>query len=121
MSNSIAELEDAPLILAVGTNTTETHPVISIRVKRAVARGAKLIVVDPRKIELTGFAHRWLRLKVGTDIALFNAMAHVIIQESLYDQTFVRERTQGLEELRSFLAGYTPEFAQETTVFSPMM
>lgn len=115
MSNSIAELEDAPLILAVGTNTTETHPVISIRVKQAVAKGAKLIVVDPRKIELTGFAHRWLRLKVGTDIALFNAMAHVIIQEGLYDETFVRERTQGLDELRSFLEAYTPEFAQEAT------
>ncbi len=80
MSNSIAELEDAPLILAAGTNTTESHPVIALRVKRAVSKGARLIVVDPRKIELTDFAHRWLRLKIGTDIPLFNAMSRVIIE-----------------------------------------
>ncbi len=115
MSNSIAELEEAPLILAVGTNTTEAHPVIALRIKRAVRRGARLLVVDPRQIELTGFAQRWLRLKVGTDIALFNAMARVIIEEGLYKETFVRERTEGFAELRRFLERYTPEYAEGLT------
>ncbi len=113
MSNSIAELEDAPLILAAGTNTTESHPVIALRVKKAVAKGAKLIVADPRKIELVSFAHRWLRLRVGTDIALYNAMAHVIIEEGLYDKKYVDERTKGFEELRDFLKAYTPGVAAE--------
>jgi formate dehydrogenase alpha subunit len=115
MSNSIAELEDAPFILAAGTNTTESHPVIALRVKKAVAKGAKLIVVDPRKIELTSFAHRWLRLKVGTDIPLYNAMAHVIIEEGLYDEHYVATRTKGLDELRRFLKAYTPEYAEKIT------
>ncbi|MBF8267052.1 MAG: fdhA6 [Dehalococcoidia bacterium] len=115
MSNSIAELEDAPLILAAGTNTTESHPVISLRVKKAVSKGAKLIVVDPRKIELTDFATRWLRLKVGTDIPLYNAMAHVIIEEGLYNKEYVAARTAGLEEMREFLKEYTPEYAEEIT------
>ncbi len=115
MSNSIAELEDAPLILAAGTNTTESHPVIALRVKRAVSKGARLIVVDPRKIELTDFAHRWLRLKIGTDIPLFNAMSRVIIEEGLYDKEYVASRTEGLEELRRFLKTYTLEYAEQIT------
>jgi predicted molibdopterin-dependent oxidoreductase YjgC len=115
MSNSIAELEDAPLILAAGTNTTESHPVIALRVKKAVARGSRLIVVDPRKIELTSFAHRWLRLKVGTDIPLYNAMAHVIIEEGLVDRDYVAARTRGFEELSRFLKNTTPDYAEKIT------
>lgn len=115
MSNSIDELEDAPLILAVGTNTTESHPVIALRVKKAVSRGSRLIVVDPRRIELVDFAHRWLRLGVGTDIALFNAMANVIIKEGLYDSDFVSSRTRGFEELKSFVRSYTPDYAGSVT------
>jgi formate dehydrogenase major subunit len=112
MSNSIAELEDAPLILAAGTNTTESHPVIALRLKAAVRKGGRLIVVDPRRIELTGWAHRWLRLKLGTDIALYNAMAHVIISEGLVDEAFVAARTTGFEELRDFVQRYTPQRAE---------
>src|SRR5574341_2038951 len=115
MSNSIAELEDAPLILAAGTNTTEAHPVIGLRVKKAVAKGSKLLVVDPRRIELVSFAHRWLRLKVGTDIALFNAMARVIIEEELYDREYVAARTKGFDDLREFVKGYTPAYAEQIT------
>jgi formate dehydrogenase major subunit len=115
MSNSIAELADAPLILAAGTNTTESHPVIGLRVKNAVAKGAQLIVVDPRKIELVNYAHRWLRLRVGTDIALYNAMAHVIIQKGLYDKEYVAARTKGLDELAAFVKKYTPAYAEEIT------
>jgi formate dehydrogenase major subunit/formate dehydrogenase alpha subunit len=109
MSNSIAELAGARLILAVGTNTTETHPVLSIRVKEAVSHGAKLIVVDPRRIELTRYATRWLPLAVGSDTALFNAMAHVILAEGLEDRSFVERHTAGVEELRAFVADYAPE------------
>ncbi len=115
MSNSIPELEDAPLILAAGTNTTESHPGVALRVRRAVAKGAKLIVVDPRKIALVNLAHRWLRIRVGTDIALFNAMAHVIIKEGLYDEEYVAARTKGFDELREFLKSYTPEYAEQVT------
>jgi len=115
MSNSIAELEDAPLILAAGTNTTESHPVIALRIKKALTKGTRLIVVDPRKIELTQFAHRWLRLQIGTDIPLFNAMAHVIIEEGLYDKEYVAARTDGFEELRKFLKTYTPQYAEQIT------
>jgi formate dehydrogenase alpha subunit len=115
MSNSIAELEHAPLILAVGTNTTESHPVIALRLKKAVAKGSKLIVVDPRGIELTRFAHRWLRLRVGSDIALFNAMAQVIVKEELYDQDYVARRTKGFDEYQRFVKAYTPEFAEAIT------
>ncbi len=113
MTNSIKELENAKLIFATGTNTTETHPVLALRVKRAVAKGAKLIVADPRRIELTGFAHRWLRLNIGTDIPLYNAMAHVIIKEELYDKEYVAARTEGFEELKEFVKGYTPELAEK--------
>lgn len=109
MSNSIAELAGARLTLAVGTNTTETHPVLSIRVKEAVSNGAKLIVVDPRRIELVRYATRWLPLAVGSDTALFNAMAHVILAEGLEDRAFVAQHTDGLDELRAFVADYAPE------------
>ncbi len=115
MTNSVAELEDARLILAVGTNTTESHPVLSLRVKRAISRGARLLVVDPRRIELTGFASRWLRLKIGSDTMLFNAMAHVIIEEELFDSDFVKAHTCGFEELSEHLRKYTPEKASEVT------
>ncbi len=115
MSNSIEELAGAKLILAVGTNTTETHPVIALRVKRAVRQGARLVVVDPRRIEMVEYATRWLRLRVGTDTALFNAMAHVIIREGLFDANFVAAHTQGFEEFRAFAERYTPEYASEIT------
>ena len=115
MSNSIAELEHSPLILAVGTNTTESHPVIALRLKEAVAKGSKLLVVDPRGIELTQFAHRWLRLKVGSDIALFNAMGNVIIKEELFDRDYIAQRTEDFDEYRRFVQMYTPEYAETVT------
>src|SRR3972149_4527678 len=115
MSNSIAELERSPLIMVVGSNTTETHPVIALRIKKAVRSGSRLIVIDPRNIELTRLAQRHLRLNVGTDIALFNAMAHVIIRERLYDEDYVSGRVDGLDELARHVEKYTPEAAEEIT------
>lgn len=118
MSNSIEELAGARLILAVGTNTTETHPVLALRVKKAVRRGARLTVVDPRRIDLVNYATRWLRLRVGSDTALFNAMAHVIIREGLYNADFVARHTAGFDEFRAFVEDYPPERAAALTGLS---
>jgi predicted molibdopterin-dependent oxidoreductase YjgC len=113
MTNSIEELAETDLLLVVGSNTTEAHPVISLRMKRAVKNGAKLIVVDPRKIELTKWATRFLQINIGTDIPLFNAFAHVMIKEGLYDREYVENRTEGFEELAKHVEFYTPEYAAE--------
>lgn len=113
MTNSIEELAGTDFLLVAGSNTTESHPVISLRMKRAVRRGATLVVVDPRKIELTKWAKRHIQIKIGTDIAFFNAMAHVIINEGLYDREYVASRTEGFEQLAQHVQMYTPEFASE--------
>jgi predicted molibdopterin-dependent oxidoreductase YjgC len=84
MTNSVDEIENANVIFAMGTNTTENHPVIASKVKRAVRQhGAKLIVVDPREITLTKYADIWLRPKAGTNVAVVNGMMNVIINEGL--------------------------------------
>ena len=108
MTNSIEELAGTDLLLVVGSNTTEAHPVISLRMKRAVKNGAKLIVIDPRKIELTKWATRHLQINIGTDIPLFNAFAHVMIKEGLYDRNYVENRTEGFQELAKHVEFYTP-------------
>lgn len=115
MSNSILEIEEAKLLFCVGTNMTETHPVIAIRVKRAVRRGARLIVADPRCVRLARDAHRFLRIRPGSDTALFNAMAHVIVKEKLFDREFVERRTSGFEELAAHLERFPPEWAEPIT------
>ncbi len=116
MTNSIADIEEAEVILITGSNTTENHPVLSSFVKRAVKfRGARLIVVDPRRIKIAGFAHQWLRPNLGTDVAWINGLMHVIIKENLYDKDFVRDRTQGFEEMKAVVEEYTPEYVSEIT------
>jgi formate dehydrogenase alpha subunit len=113
MTNSIPELEDAQCILVTGSNTTEGHPLIARRIIRAVEKGAKLIVVDPRDIQLATFATLHLRQRPGTDVACLNGMMQVIIQEGLEDKPFIESRTEGLAELRAALADYTPERVAE--------
>jgi len=114
MTNSIAELEFAKCIFVIGSNTTEAHPVISTKIKKAVVKhGAKLIVADPRSIPLTFFADIHIRQKPGTDVALLNAMMNVIINEGLANEQFVKLRTEGYEELLKVVEKYTPEVAQE--------
>jgi formate dehydrogenase alpha subunit len=116
MTNTIGCIEKADVILITGSNTTENHPVISSYVKRAVTRkGAKLIVVDPRRIKITRFAHQWLRPNLGTDVAWINGMMHVIIKEDLYAKEYVAGRTEGFEELKKVVERYTPEYVQEIT------
>ncbi len=109
MTNSIDELEYTDLILATGTNTTENHPVIGMKVKRATKRGTKLIVIDPREIDLVKYADIWLRQKPGTDVAVFNGLMNVIINEGLYAKDYVKDRTEGFDALKKVVEKYTPE------------
>jgi predicted molibdopterin-dependent oxidoreductase YjgC len=112
MTNSIADIVDADVLLVTGSNTTEAHPVLSLQMKKAVRqRGAKLILIDPRQIELADFAALHLRQQPGTDIAIFNAMAHVIIGERLANEAFIAERTEGFEALAAAVADWPPERA----------
>jgi len=113
MSNSIAEMEHLDTFIVTGSNTTETHPVISNFLKRAVRQhGARLIVVDPRKIEMTDFATLWLRQRPGTDVAVWQAMAHVVVKERLYNDRFIQERTEGFSDYVESLETFTPEWAE---------
>ena len=116
MTNTIADIESADVILITGSNTTENHPVISSAVKRAVKfKGTRLIVVDPRRIKIAGFAHQWLRPHVGTDVAWINGLMHVIIAENLHDREFVERRTAGFAELKQTVAKYTPDYVESIT------
>jgi len=116
MTNSLAEIANSEVLFLTGTNTTENHPVIAIKMKQAVIKGgAKLIVADPRQIDMTRFAHVWLRHIPGTDVALFNGLMHVIIEEGLYDEEYVRNRTEGFEEMKEVLKRYTPQFVEGIT------
>jgi formate dehydrogenase alpha subunit len=116
MSNAIAEMPDLECFMVIGSNTPETHPVIATFLKQAVRKnGARLIVVDPRQTEMTRFAELWLREKPGTDTALFNAMAQVIVAEKLYDEAFVAARTEGFQSYAAGLTGKTPEWAEAIT------
>ncbi len=120
MTNTIADIEKAQVILITGSNTSENHPVLSSFVKRAVNRhGAKLIVVDPRRIKITAFAHKYLRPNLGTDVAWLNGLMHVIVKEKLYDQEFVTQRTKGFDELKKVLETYTPEHVSQITGIPP--
>ncbi|TAK11854.1 MAG: formate dehydrogenase subunit alpha [Anaerolineae bacterium] len=113
MSNSIAEMKDLEVFIVTGSNTSETHPVISTFLREAVVHNnAKLIVVDPRKIEMTQFAEVWLRQAIGTDVAIFQAMAQVIVAEELYNQEFIDARTEGFKEYAQSILDCTPEWAE---------
>jgi formate dehydrogenase major subunit len=116
MTNAIEEIEEADVIVITGTNTTENHPIIAHSIKRAVERGtAKLIVVDPRRIDLVDQAHYWLRPRPGTDVAWLNGMMHWIIKKNLHNREFIDERCEGFDELAALLEGYSPERAEEIT------
>jgi formate dehydrogenase alpha subunit len=116
MTNSINDIIQSDVLLVIGSNTTETHPVIALQMKKAVRkRGAKLILIDPRRIELAQFAYLHLRQRPGTDVALVQAMAHVILREHLERTTFIRGRTEGFEAFRASVQDWTPARAQEVT------
>ena len=115
MTNSINELLDTDVTLLIGANTSEAHPVTGYRIKQAVRNGRKLIVADPRKIELVNYADIWLRHRPGTDIALINGLAHVILRDNLWDQQFVAERSEGFAEWRQIAEEYDPKRVEQLT------
>lgn len=116
MTNSINEIYDTNLIFVTGSNTTEQHPIIGAKIIDAVTKNnVKLIVADPRDIQLSKFADLVIHHIPGTDIALFNAMAHVIIKEELYDKEFIEKRTEGFNVLVKHIEKYTPEYAEKIT------
>ncbi|RII00674.1 formate dehydrogenase subunit alpha [candidate division NPL-UPA2 bacterium Unc8] len=115
MTNTVDEIAGAGAILVTGINPTESQPVIGYRIRQAVRNGAKLIVADPRRIQLAEIADVHLQFKPGTDIALFNALAHVIIKEGLQDQEYIETRTQDFQHLKKMVEKYTPDYVAKIT------
>ena len=113
MTNSLAEIENNDVLFVIGSNTKENHPIVALRMIKAVRKGAKLIVADPRRVPLVRFAHLWLRQRPGTDVALLNGMLHVILAEGLIDMPFIKSHTEGFDEsFRRTIAEYTPAAAE---------
>lgn len=112
MTNSFAHLGQAKMIFMIGSNITEAHPVAGTLVKRAVLNGCRLIVADPRRTKITQHAERYLPLKVGSDVALINAMMRVLITEDLYDKDYVAQNTEDFEALKATVMEYTLEKAE---------
>jgi len=115
MTNSIEEIGNAACILAIGTDTTVSHPIIGLKVKKAVRNGAKLIVVNPRKVDLVRFADLWLRLKPGTDVALLMGMMRVIVDEGLLDSAFIEARCENFDGFKESLKAFDPDFVERVT------
>jgi len=113
MTNGIKDILYADLIFVSGSNTTEAHPVIGAKIRQAKMRGAKLIVADPRKIDLANDADLFLQIKPGTNIALFNGMAHVILEEGLSDEKYIKDRTENFEAFKAAVKDYPPGKAAE--------
>lgn len=114
-TNSIQDLNLAHLILVVGANPTESHPVVGARIKQAHRRGAALIVIDPRRTELAHLADIHLQLQPGTNVALLNGLGHVIAQEGLLDNAFIEARTDGLADWLETVTPCTPEVTEQIT------
>jgi len=115
MTNSIAEIGRAACIFAIGTNTTANHPIIGRQVTRAVQKGARLIVVDPRQIPLCRMADIWLRLRPGSNVALLNGMMRVIIEEGLLNTSFIADRCEGFEAFEAAVMETDLATAEEIT------
>ncbi|MCE5333286.1 MAG: formate dehydrogenase subunit alpha [Desulfobacteraceae bacterium] len=109
MTNSFSDFAKAKMILVIGCNATEAHPVAGTYLKNAVANGAEMIVADPRRIELADLAALHVPLKVGSDIAFLNAIMNVLINENLYDKEYVASCTDGFEALKAKVMEYPPE------------
>jgi len=114
MTNSIGDIHLADVLLVTGSNTTEAHPVISLEMKKAVRlRGSRLILIDPREIELANFATIHLRPRSGTDVAVLNAMAYVIIEKGLAKQDFITARTENFDAFKDAVKDCTPQWAED--------
>jgi len=109
VSNPVMDVTQAEVVILIGANPTVNHPVAATFIKNAIRAGTQLIVLDPRRSDLSRMAHRFLQFKPDTDVALLNAMMNVIVNEGLVDEAFIASRTVGYEALRQNVAGYTPE------------
>jgi formate dehydrogenase major subunit len=107
-TNSFDDIERAGCLLVAGANPTEAHPVVGARLKQATLAGAKLLVIDPRRIELARLADVFLQLRPGSNVAVFNGLAHLILRDGLADRAFLARHAQGLEALEAHLASYDP-------------
>jgi formate dehydrogenase major subunit len=114
-TNCFDDIEQASAFLVCGCNPTEAHPVVGARIKQAVLRGAKLIVIDPRATELARLADVHLSLHPGTNVPLLNALAHVIVTENLVDSDALRDRVDDVAAFREFIGAWTPERAARLT------
>lgn len=120
MTNPIADItEDVDMILLVGSNPEEAHPVIGAQIRQAIQRGTQVVVVDPRKINLVKDSALHLQVQVGTNVAFANGMMHVILKEGLADRHFIEERTEGFSDLEKMVADYTPEKVAEICHIHP--
>ena len=120
MTNPIEDITRKPdVIMLVGSNPEEAHPVVGMQIRQAVQRGCKLIVVDPREIDLAKKADVHLKLRPGTNVAFANGMMHIIIEEGLQDTKFIEERTEGYEKIREIVKDYTPEKVAEICHIDP--
>jgi len=115
MTNSINEIISAGCIFSIGSNTTATHPVIGLEVKKAKRRGAKIIVANPRKIDLVRFADVWLQQRPGTDVPLLMGMMRVIVDEGLLDSAFVEARCEGFDDLKKALKKFDLQTVENIT------
>lgn len=119
MTNSIAEIEKSGCLFVIGSNTTEAHPLIAHRMFKAKKNGAKIIVVDPRKIQLALIADIHVSIQYGTDVVFLNAMMHEIIERGYHNKKFIDERTEGFDELLELIKEYSPEKASEICGVKP--
>ena len=107
-SASFADIESARCIVLAGANPTEAHPVVGARLKQAVLNGARLIVIDPRRVELAEYADHHLQVRPGSNVPLFNALAKVLVEDGLIDSPYLEERVEGFPEYREFLQRRSP-------------
>ena len=115
MTNAISEIGQAACIFLIGSNPTAAHPIIGRQITRAVKQGTKLIAADPRRTVLCRIADIWIRHQPGTDVALLNAMAQVIIEKKLLDRAFIKERCEGFDAFEAVVMGWDLKVAEEIT------
>jgi formate dehydrogenase major subunit len=112
-TNSFADIDRTACLLLTGANPTEGHPVVGARMKEAVLRGARLVVIDPRRIELAALADVYLQLRPGSNVAVYNGLAHVILRDGLADEAFLAGRVDRVDAYREFIAAYDPKRVEE--------
>ncbi len=119
MTNAIADIEDAGCIFVIGSNTTACHPILAQRIIRAKENGARLIVADPRRIQLSRFADVAVHHRLGSDVALLNGMMRIIVENGWQDNAYIAQRTEGYAAMAAALGDYTPPNVHRITGVAP--